>query len=214
MAAAGASDVSRGDLELLEDYPLRCLVRVPDREARPVLCFLHGYDEGAPMNMCGALTAHGPLRNGNPNAWIDRFVIVAPQLPMRGDVWHRYAAIVRQIVQAERERHGCDMSRAYLTGFSFGANGVFDLALEQNDLWTAVWAVDPTRVPTRALEIPVWVSMGEVARYQTRAFIDRLRLEPAIGAGERIFTDEGLDHVGAARSAYRDPRVYEWLLSH
>lgn len=206
---------TRIELELRELHPLRCIVRVPAVEpvtGLPLLCFLHGYDEGAPTDIIDALTRHGPLREGNPREWLDRFVIVAPQLPVRGDLWRRYAPAVRQIVLAEAWRYRCDITRLYLTGFSFGGNGVFDLALEQRDLWSAAWAVDPTRVPPRALELPVWVSIGQVSRLQARAFVHRLGLTDAPQDSDRVWTDEGADHVGTARRAYRDGRIYEWLL--
>jgi hypothetical protein len=29
---------------------------------------------------------------------------------------------------------------------------------------------------------------------------------------ERVYDDEGDDHVGAARRAYADERIYSWLL--
>jgi hypothetical protein len=31
-------------------------------------------------------------------------------------------------------------------------------------------------------------------------------------AGDRLWLDEDLDHVGAATSAYADERIYDWLL--
>jgi hypothetical protein len=209
------STIQRSDLELVEFYSLRCLVRAcrgTAGTAKPLLCFLHGYDEGPPMPIHDALTCHGPLSDTSPPHCIDQFVIVAPQLPTRGDLWWRYAADVRAIVLAEAARHDCDPARFYLSGFSFGGNGVFDLALAQPTLWSAVWAVDPTRVPPQAPEIPVWLSIGEVCRYSRRAFIGRLGLaEP--GTHDRVWEDEGLDHVGTAKRAYSDIRVYEWLLS-
>jgi hypothetical protein len=206
---------TRIELELRELHPLRCIVRVPAVEpisGLPLLCFLHGYDEGAPVDIIDALTRHGPLREGNPREWIDRFVIVAPQLPVRGDLWRRYAPAVREIVLAEAWRYRCDVNRLYLTGFSFGANGVFDLALEQRDVWSAAWAVDPTRVPPRALDLPIRVSIGQASRHQASAFVRRLGLAEAGQDTDRIWTDEGADHVGTARRAYRDARVYDWLL--
>ena len=206
---------ARIELELRELHALRCIVRVPALEPSselPLLCFLHGYDEGAPVDIIDALTRHGPLREGNPREWIDRFVIVAPQLPVRGDLWRRYAAAVREIVLAEAWRYRCDVTRLYLTGFSFGANGVFDLALEQPDIWSAAWAVDPTRIPPRALEVPVWVSIGQASRHQASAFVRRLSLAEAGHDTDRVWTDEGADHVSTARRAYRNPQVYEWLL--
>ncbi len=113
------------------------------------------------------------------------------------------------------EQHAGDARRAYLTGFSFGGNGVFDLALLQPDTWAALWAVDPTRPPANDPCVPVWLSIGEIARSRQRGFITALGLEPATdsGNGARVYLDEGEDHVGSARVAYSDRRIYSWLLS-
>jgi predicted peptidase len=206
-------------LHAVETYPLKYLIRtcsaVAVNASPPLLCFLHGYDEAAPLDIFAALTRHGPLRANNPPRYIEQFVIVAPQLPTRGDLWQRYAHVVRQIVLEESKHSGCDVQRLYLTGFSFGGNGVFDLALAQPDLWAALWPVDPTRVPTKQIAMPIWLSLGEISRYQARGFIQRLALESADIAttSDRVWCDDGEDHVGTATRAYRDERVYEWLLS-
>lgn len=196
---------------------LRYLVRVPAAQApvpHPVLVFLHGYDEGAPMDIRDALTLHGPLRVGNPERALSPFVIVAPQMPVRGDVWFRYADGVRAILTRVIQQHASDGSRAYLTGFSFGGNGVFDLALRQPNTWAALWAVDPTRVPERDPNAPTWLSFGELARYRKRGFIEALALQPAAETvdSHRMYLDQGEDHVGSARLAYSDERIYSWLL--
>ena len=36
---------------------------------------------------------------------------------------------MRELVQLLRREHALDEARIYLTGFSYGGNGVFDLAL-------------------------------------------------------------------------------------
>ena len=198
------------DIEVVEAAPLRYLLSIPPAPAegpRPVLCFLHGYGEAAPMDIRRALTMHGPLRPGDPRT---ELIVVAPQLPRAGDVWHLYADAVRDIVTAVHARHGGDLRRTYLSGFSFGGNGVFDLALAQPDLWAALWAVDPTRVPQRDPVRPVWLSFGEVARRQSPDFVRVLGLR---AEGDRVGVDEGEDHVGSAARAYRDERIYDWLLS-
>ena len=138
---------------------LRYLLRLPSGDAsalHPVLLFLHGYDEGAPMDIHDALTLHGPLRARNPTRALSSFMIVAPQMPVRGDVWFRYADNVRAILATVLEEHGGDANRAYLTGFSFGGNGVFDVALLQPKTWAALWAVDPTRPSAEDPRAPVW----------------------------------------------------------
>jgi predicted peptidase len=197
---------------------LQYLLSIPPPPASgrpPLLCFLHGYDEGAPADIGEALMRHGPLRaNQNAHA-TDTFLIVAPQLPTRGDLWHRSAGAVRHIVARMQQQYGGDPARSYLTGFSFGGNGVFDLALLQPDIWSALWAVDPTRVPAADPLRPVWLSFGEVARSGKARFIRALDLKPGppVGGADRVYLDQGADHVGSATLAYQDCRIYDWLLS-
>lgn len=208
-------------VRLVESAPLRYLLSLPGcpallAGALPLLCFLHGYDEGAPMQIRKALTRHGPLMAGVPRV-TDRFIIVAPQLPARGDFWHRHADAVREIVEQLRAQHRGHPRQTFLTGFSFGGNGVFDLALQQPGFWTAVWSVDPTRVPEADPGCPVWFSFGEISRARAKAFIERLALQSVPKDAEprdRVYDDQGEDHVGTARLAYRDDRIYRWLLSH
>lgn len=176
----------------------------------PLLVFLHGYDEGAPAELEAAVTRHGPLRGGSSKRATEEFIVVAPQLPLCGDVWVNYAGEVMELANAIPDT---DPSRFYLTGFSFGGNGVFDLALAQPRFWAAAWPVDPTRVPVRDPKLPVWLSIGKLARRQQAAFIRKLALS-GTSAGERVWRDEGLDHVGAATSAYGDDEIYRWLLRH
>jgi predicted peptidase len=212
--------MSRTDRILVESGPLPYLLSVPGSDpsssgAWPLLCFLHGYDEGAPMPVERALTRHGPLAAGSSPMATSDFIVVAPQLPARGDLWPRYAEAVEQVVRQVQAQHNADPARTFLTGFSFGSNGVFDLALKQRELWAALWPVDPTRVPPEDPGRPVWLSSGQVSRPNASAFIRRLRLEPLRGAEptDRVYEDRGQDHVGTARLAYQDDRIYGWLLS-
>lgn len=212
-------DLNNPELRLIESGPLRHLLSLPrDRDAagpRPVLVFLHGYDEAAPMDIHQALTRHGPLRAGNPQIAADELIIVAPQLPVAGDRWLASADAVRGIVRQVQAEHGGDPRRTYLTGFSYGGNGVFDLALAQPGLWAALWSVDPTRVPRRDPGLPVWLSSGAISRRLQAVFDAARRLEPAGpgSPGNRVYTDQGMDHVGAATLVYQDERIYRWLLS-
>jgi predicted peptidase len=208
------------DLLIIESTPLRYILslpagRDPKAEAAPLMCFLHGYDEAAPLDILQALTRHGPLRAASWLGAVARYIIVAPQLPRGGDIWHRYADPVREIVTEVQGAHNGDVQRAYLTGFSYGGNGVFDLALIQPNLWAALWPVDPTRIPHKDPQRPIWLSFGEVSRYQKSGFIRALDLKPAIenAEGDRFYLDQGQDHAGSAALAYKDERIYAWLLS-
>ena len=174
----------------------------------PLLCFLHGYGEAAPMPIDRALRLHGPLAPSAAALATREFIIVAPQLSVAGHIWARHADEVRAIVDEAGAQHGVDAARRYLSGFSYGGNGVFDLALAQPDVWAALWPVDPTRVPRKAPAQPLWLSAGAIARPQRQAFVRALKL----GTHERVWADEGEDHVGSARVAYGDERIYRWLL--
>jgi predicted peptidase len=181
----------------------------------PLLCFLHGRDEGPPSPIREGVTAYGPLASISARVATAQFVVVAPQLPERGDGWQRYADAVRTIVQQVQARYEVDSMRRYLTGFSYGANGVLDLAPLQRDFWAALWSVDPTRVPAADSGRPIWFSSGELSRPLALACMQRLQLAPLDDsvAQDCVYTDEGLDHVGTGTHAYRDERIYRWLLS-
>jgi poly(3-hydroxybutyrate) depolymerase len=187
----------------------------PVGAARPLLCFLHGSDEGGPTPIRAALTRHGPLSSAAAARATSEFVVVAPQLPLRGDWWYRHAAAVASIIRQVQQQHAADARRTYLTGFSFGGNGVFDLALATPSRWTALWPVDPTRVPPADPGLPLWLSSGEVSRHNRRPLMHSLQLQPPGDdePGERVYEDRGEDHVGTARVAYGDDRIYRWLLS-
>ena len=160
------------------------------------------------------MARHGPLSDTAAAVAREQFIVVAPQLPSRGDLWHEYADVVERIVLDVREAHHGDVQRMYLTGFSYGGNGVLDLAVEQRNMWAALWPVDPTRLAREDPGRPVWLSVGSVARSRLNKFEQGLGVAPANGASsERRYLDEGEDHVGSAHRAYGDPRVYAWLLS-
>ena len=70
-------------------------------------------------------------------------------------------------------------------------------------------------MPTEAIIIPIWLSLGEISRLQARSFIHKLANESAetTSIADRVWSDAGEDHVGTATQAYKDERVYRWLLS-
>lgn len=222
-----APSVAERSLEpILSVPPLAGLVSVP-RNLEPgaaLLCFLHGHGEAQPMDSVVAMTMHGPLSatsavDDSGNA--QRFVVVAPQLPIAGDHWHEQAARVITLVKEIEARYATDPARRYLTGFSFGGNGVFDLAHRQPDAWAASWAVDPTRIPEPDLVAPLWLSIGSSARRVAASTVARLgstALDPAAddapSSTQRLHLDQQEGHVETAQLAYADPRIYRWLLRY
>jgi hypothetical protein len=187
----------------------QCLVSEPATGSAPwpLLCFLHGRDEAAPAPINVALTRHGPLRPGSSQRATD-FIIVAPQLPAPGgNIWGNYAAQVREAVEAIPN---ADPNRRYLTGFSYGANGVLRLAEIQPPFWAALWAVDPPgERSTQRLGRPIRISFGPYSRGDRNTF--ETQLGPA--SSDVVYIDRHLDHVRTAEEAYIDNAPYAWLLT-
>jgi len=216
-----------GSLELITTHPpLSGVISLPPRLERgaALLCFLHGRGEAQPLDTITAMTMHGPL---NVDSAIDAdglampFVVVAPQLPIAGDHWHEQADRVLDLVRQIEACYATDPARRYLTGFSFGGNGVFDFAHRQPGDWAALWPVDPTRIPEPDLVAPLWLSIGSSARpvmASTTARLGSTALVPqateALAGSTRVHLDQGEGHVETAQKAYADVRIYRWLWRH
>jgi hypothetical protein len=213
---------------LRETYALRCVISLPDRHAScsgpwPVLCFLHGDGEAADYTGPGklhkdcfaALHAHGPLRFGSSPRTND-FIVVAPQLPGRGgDVWKDYAVSVKEILLALNEEFNADLRRTYLSGFSYGANGVFEITDLQEGQWAALWPVDaprPFRQDSRRPSVWLWYGTDtQPGNEETASGFIAVRPEEKYPMGDKLVSKTGKGHVPTAIQAYKDSRVYRWL---
>jgi predicted peptidase len=111
------------------------------------------------------------------------------------------------------------IARTYLTGFSYGGNGVLEIGVRQPDVWAALWPVEPTRPPERSADRPIWVSAGQRARKHKEAFRNVWRVQDRVRPNaaphpERVYEDRGFHHVRTAIEAYREGDIYDWLLTH
>jgi predicted peptidase len=186
----------------------------------PVLCFLHGRGEcGHPgdtdKKIEDTLTGHGPLgKRISSQKATDDFIVVLPQLlcphgkDKVEDVWLQYADDVKEIVKTIQKEYGGDQKCTYLTGFSYGGNGVFEIALAQSSFWAALWPVDPTRVPKEKPKCPVWL----FSRSKNDLGFQKVKEdEPKTLNGDFLYTHSDKDHVGTATFAYSQNEAYDWL---
>jgi hypothetical protein len=221
-------------------YPLSCLVSLPKGHPGnaesdgpwPVLCYLHGIRESAgycvsayPEREGGqrydgrdiheaitaALRSHGPLKPGSalPD---DKFIVVVPQLPGIKKAWNLHARDVEAILACVKDQFNADLGRAYLTGFSIGANGVYDLYNDQATVhWAKLWLVDPTRTFDCPGLPPIWLWYGSDQKVCNDRTVENLvGVRPVALAGWRCsYTGKG--HVPTATDAYQDRGVYDWL---
>jgi len=216
-----------------------CLVSIPPdpppKGDWPILVFLHGNGEAAPPKanpLQVAMTRHGPLGASSGSEATRRFVVIAPQLPAPGgDVWNQFANQVETIALNAVGRYQGNRSKIYLTGFSFGGNGVLDIGPLRPDVWAALWPVDPTRYepvasnnrPVGRDDQPIWVSAGEQARGQHASFTKNWSTVdhdwtanpyPNPKNLRRVYEDRRLGHVPTAMAAYSAGIIYDWLLRH
>lgn len=210
------------DLEL-RTYPLNTLARAPtvlpaDHKPWPTLVFLHGNGEAAPKPIEQALTLWGPLRPGNPAIASEKFLVVAPQLPARskGDHWGSHAGDIQEIVDTIVARGEADPKRLYLTGFSYGANGVFRVVGQQKNRWAAIWPVDPPGMFPSYFGRPIWLWYGSQfwnANETNRATLNLAAVNEDVAKSSALYTaNPALAHTPIAVAAYGEARVYEWLL--
>lgn len=202
----------------MECNSLQCLVSIPPsqrpEEGWPILIFLHGRGEAAPLDLRVAMTRHGPLRSSSGSAATERFVVIAPQLPQPGgDVWNQFAGQVQAIARKAADKYQGNPSQVYLTGFSYGGNGVLDIGAGHPGVWAALWPVEATRRPVSGTDLPVWVSAGEYARRHISSY-RRMWDVQAPPHPTSVYEDRNLDHVPTAIEAYGDVVIYDWLLTH
>jgi predicted peptidase len=236
------------------EVPHRCLVYVPNGTAvpHPVLVFLHGAGEAAlsrgPSPQSQPLGKIAERGSGSPADLVEQatpclreFLVVCPQLERRRPWEAADAAWVDELLAAIVVQHnGGDRSRVYLTGFSYGGEGVFVLAnaLQDRWPWRALWAVDPAlrqktgerpATPAPAPEARVWIHHGRdhepgprSAETKQHVTVDELgeflgrvglgRPWNPIALGERRLTVLNKSHAETRNAAFADEHVYRWLL--
>ena len=204
----------------------RSLIYVPDGPGpHPLLCFLHGVGEAAsnsggdPQPLTTVLEHKSPGWHAeHATPFISRFIVICPQLE-RQRRWERSdAGWIDGLVSYVIDTFHGDPSRCILTGFSYGGEGVFQLAAANMRPWSTIWAVDPAlqRVPPiPPVNVRVWVHHGsqQPGGENMPAFSSALALEPAEGArtSRRLVTALREDHTGTSVVAYDTERVYDWL---
>jgi predicted peptidase len=197
----------------------------PRTGAGPVLCFLQGIGEHAPMAPLKALTMHGPLLLGISHQATDRFIVVAPQQAKRGgeDGWNEHADEITEIVNEVQKDYNWDYrDQTYLTVFSFGGNDIFGIALAKMPEEKATFGLRFGQWTQRKhlIAIPtvgfgyLWVHAPNPPKGKLLNFISILGDQPAANYlnGNFLSIDRGKDHMGTARLVYQDDQVYNWLL--
>ncbi|MEN8373985.1 MAG: dienelactone hydrolase family protein [Gemmatimonadota bacterium] len=172
----------------------------------PVILFLHGGDRSN--------TRNHPLRFARAAGLNIEFIVIAPHCAP-GCRWEAvdFDALLEQVSEEFR----VDGSRVYLTGYSMGGYGSWDL-LGRSPGWFAAAAPiagggDP-RAICAARGVAIRAYHGDrddvIPHSRSAQMVDALK---ACDGDAELITYEGVDH-GSWPITFRDPDFYSWLLEH
>lgn len=183
---------------------------VPDGNKRPLIIFLHGWDEKGN----GTTDINLVKRYGYPdilkNAGKD-FIILAPQLSKGEGFWPLW--YVNEMLKYAKENLNVDTSQMILTGLSLGASTVIWYGYTQPERFSALV---PMAAPcyygepaaTRTITAPVWAFVGEKDEIATTWCTARLK---DYIPNFLLTVYPGGDHGSAWIKGYADPGLYSWM---
>lgn len=198
------------------------------RKKYPLLLYLHGNGERGNDNQTPLLRVPAGLTSAIGLQRYPCFILV-PQCPMK-QVWVEFpnfpkslrtsaeptlaAQLTLSLVDELIHQLAIDTDRVYITGYSSGGEGAFDLLTRRPTLFTAaipVCSVSDTSRATSIHTLPVWLFHGSAdsvnrAEY-SRLMVAALRQH----GGSPIYTEySGAGH-NIVQQAYAEAGLFEWL---
>lgn len=212
---------------------MRYLVWLPDgygedRDQRyPMIVFLHGSgDTDYDSEYVVSFGLPAVLELGEQPDNFD-FVVISPQAAPGTAWWTDYQVdIIDELVAEMLDTYLVDPDRVYLTGLSMGGYGSWYEATAYPDRYAAMVSTSgsayssvvlpPEEFTCRLVDVPVWGIHGEqdvIAEYDlvegsVREYEDMCDTTIKWTA----YPDAG--HFETYERAYRDPALYDWMLSH
>jgi len=180
----------------------------------PMIYFLHGINQrGSDIELVKKYGIPNNLEAGEELP----FIVVCPQCPA-GSFWplenDALIALLNEIV----DQYPVDRDRIYLTGYSMGGYGAWDLALNYPDTFAAVAPVCgglvPGRNPESLKSLPIWTFHGDqdsvVPIQESKMVVHALE---SMGSAVKFTIYPGVDHDSWTET-YRNPALYAWFLQH
>ncbi|MGH7492861.1 MAG: dienelactone hydrolase family protein [bacterium] len=181
----------------------------------PLIISLHGIGErGSNLQRLKA-TGLPRILDGQNNF---PFYVVSPQCPATTEWYYdRTDTLVRKLIDDVLTRYPVDRRRVYLTGYSMGGIGTWDMGIRHSRLFAAAAPIAARREngwnACAMTGIPVWAFHGEHDEVVPLSAGQRIVSEFQNCGGEIIFTIYPNTGHDAWTKTYANPRLYEWLLS-
>lgn len=182
-------------------------------ESWPLILFLHGIKKRG--NDINQLDNYGLIRHAEASGDFPFFVL-APQCPSLSSwpvVRHEIIALLKQIMS----EYSINKKQVYVTGFSMGGIGVWDLATWTSDIFAAAVPIAGRyeREAAQLIDIPVWAFHGEEDDIVPIAgSIDMVTALQEAGKEINFTRYPGMKHEQEVMyMTYSNPELYSWLLS-
>jgi len=180
----------------------------------PLIFSLHGIGERG--NDLQRLKRDGLAKNLDGNNAFP-FIVISPQCPSSTEWYYdRTDTLLKKLLDDVMARYPVDARRVYLTGFSMGGIGAWDMAIRYPNLFAAVAPIAARGETYAAIcamkAVPVWAFHGGkdevVDLFKAEAIVTALR---NCGGNVQltIYPDSGHD---AWTRTYNNPELYDWLL--
>jgi predicted peptidase len=204
----------------MTDAALPYLLHRPAGDGKlPLMLFLHGSGErGTDLNLVKDYSLPRDLER-RPDY---PMIVVSPQCPP--DVrWTDLTDALVSLLETVIAAQDADTRRIYLSGFSMGGQGAWNLAVTRPDLFAAVAPV-AARIPPepgfltrlcRVATLPVWAAHGDaderVPFENSQMMVDTLR---ECGGNVRFTRYEGYDHALPSDVFFAGDALVNWCLEH
>ena len=187
-----------------------------DRDKKyPLILFLHGSKRrGEDIHLLNdyGLTWIAENKKDFP------FIIVTPQCPSLSN-WTIETASLITLTNEILSKYRVDHEKIYLTGFSIGGQGSFDLASKYPELFAAVAPIAGWFEPNQAMllkDVPIWAfhCMDDDV-VPVSGTEDMVQALTSIGGNIRVTYYSGLKHDHKVMNeTYNNSELYTWLLKH
>ena len=200
-------------VELNMDYLLYLPPDYEEKEAWPLMVFLHGAGERG--HDVSRVRVYGPPRLIDQGRDLP-FIVVSPQCPP-DRWWPGMESEVTALIDHLLKTCKVDPRRVYLTGLSMGGYGTWSIACSYPRRFAAILPVCGGGRPWRAeslSNVPVWAFHGAkdpiVPLSESQQMVEALK---ALGAEARLTIYPDAEH-DCWTQTYANPEIYTWLLSH
>jgi predicted peptidase len=198
------------------DYLLYVPTNTSAQEARgfPLIISLHGIGERGNDPQRVKRDGLAKVFDSDPDF---PFYMVAPQCPESTEWYYdRTDTLTYKFILMILQRYPVDPDRVYITGFSMGGIGAWDMAIRYPELFAAVAPIAARREsywnPCSMKKVPIWAFHGAMDDVvPLAAGQDVVDAFKACGGTVQFTIYPGVYHDSWTR-AYSTQQLYDWLL--